>query len=140
MAHHSHYHAYSGQHVYLGRKCVFLICYFTVAIVCDAILTLDLILRLIFRYKNNAVVTCMRVLFPKMVKNVPFLHGFVWFYLFPVFFVFFSLIFFFFENVVLLPLFPRLNSSVVEFDDKTSKVFLLQIPSFFKNFCIIYSL
>ena len=138
MAHLSHYHAYSGQHVYLGRKCVFLICYFTVAIVCDAILILDPILHLIFRYKNNAVVTCMKVLFPKMLKNVPFLYGFVWFCLFPVFFVFFSLILLFFENVVLLPLFPRLNSSVVGFDDKSSKVFLLQIPSLFKN--ILYNL
>ena len=115
------------------QECVFLICYFAVAIVCDAILTLDLIFHLIFRYKNNAVVTCMKVLFPKMVKNVPSLYGFVWFCLFPVFFVFFSLILLFFENVLLLPLFPRVNSSVVRFDDKTSKVFLLQIPSLFKK-------
>ena len=112
---------------------MFLICYFTVAIACDAILTLDLILHLIFRYKNNAVVTCMKVLFPKMVKNVPFLYGFVWFCLFPVFFVFFNIILLFFENVLLLPLFPRVNSSVVRFHDKTSKVFLLQIPSLFKK-------
>ena len=112
---------------------MFLICYITVAIACDAILTLDLILHLIFRYKNNAAVTCMKVLFPKMVKNVPFLYGFLWFCLFPVFFVFFSLILLFFEKVVLLPLFPRLNSSVVGFYGKTSKVFLLKIPSLFKK-------
>ena len=71
--------------------------------------------------------------FSKNGEKCPIFLCFCLFLPFSCLFCLFSLILLFFENEVLLPLFPRVNSSVVGFDGKTSKVFLLQIPYLFKK-------